>query len=213
MLIEFFNGFVKVTGWPAQKLIFRTKIYYEDKQAQGRHIRGGAMVVSNHTSVFDYAAYLFVFFTRTLRVQMAEVLFQKQPLGLFLKCMGGLRVDRNAHDFGFVTRSQAILQKGGVVEIFPESRLPLKGEERPLPFQPGAAYLALLSGAPVIPVYTDGAYFSRRRAHVIIGKPLYARDLTDGSLSEKENLARVSAALRDKIISLEKQLNEQATKS
>ena len=36
MLIEFFNGFVKVTGWPAQKLIFRTKIYYEDKQAQGR---------------------------------------------------------------------------------------------------------------------------------------------------------------------------------
>lgn len=210
--MKLINAFVRLTAYPVQLPVFRTKIYYEDQAVQGRRIKGAAIVISNHTSVWDYAVWMFVFFTRTLRAQMAEVLFQKQPLGLFLKCMGGLRVDRNAHDFGFVTRSQAILQKGGVVEIFPESRLPLKGEERPLPFQPGAAYLALLSGAPVIPVYTDGAYFCRQRAHVIIGKPLYARDLTDGSLSEKENLARVSAALRDKIISLEKQLNEQATK-
>ena len=94
MLTEFFNGFVKVTGWPAYKIAFRPKVYYEDKSVQGRHIKGAAMVVSNHTSVFDYALLLFVFFTRTLRVQMAEVLFQKQPLGLFLKMMGGIYVNR-----------------------------------------------------------------------------------------------------------------------
>ncbi len=211
--MNIFNAFVRLTAYPVQLPVFRTKIYYEDKAVQGRRIRGAAIVLSNHTSVWDYAVWMFVFFTRTLRAQMAEVLFQKQPLGLFLKWMGGIRVDRNASDFGFVTRSQEILDKGGVVEIFPESRLPLKGEARPLPFKPSAAYLALQSGVPVIPVFTDGAYFNRRRAHVIIGKPVFARDLTDNSLTEKENLTRVSDALRQKIISLEKQLNEQATKS
>ena len=210
MLINLWNAFVKITAYPVQLPVFRTKVYYEDKKVQSRRIRGAAILISNHTSVWDYAVWLFVFFFRTLRAQMAEVLFEKKPLGLFLKMMGGVRVDRNVYDFGFVSQSQRILEKGGVVEIFPESRLPLKGEERPLPFKPSAAYLGLLSGAPMIPVYTNGAYFSKKRARVIIGKPLYARALTDDSLSEKENIARVSEALREKIISLEKQLYEQS---
>lgn len=213
MLIKFWNAFVKITAYLPQLLIFRTKVYYEDKAAQSRRIKGGAIIISNHTSVWDYAEYLFVFFFRTLRAQMAEVLFEKKPLGLFLKMMGGIRVNRGANDFACVTKSEKILEKGGVVLIFPESRLPLKGEERPLPFKPGAAYLALLSGAPVVPVFTNGRYFSKKRARVIIGKPIYARDLIDDSLSEKENLARITDIMRDRIISLEKQLYEQTQKS
>ena len=213
MLIKFWNAFVKITAYLPQLLIFRTKVYYEDKAAQSRRIKGGAIIISNHTSVWDYAEYLFVFFFRTLRAQMAEVLFEKKPLGLFLKMMGGVRVNRGANDFACVTKSEKILEKGGVVLIFPESRLPLKGEERPLPFKPGAAYLALLSGAPVVPVFTNGKYFSKKRARVIIGKPIYARDLIDDSLSEKENLARITDIMRDRIISLEKQLYEQTQKS
>ena len=213
MLIKFWNAFVKITAYLPQLLIFRTKVYYEDKAAQSRRIKGCAIIISNHTSVWDYAEYLFVFFFRTLRAQMAEVLFEKKPLGLFLKMMGGIRVNRGANDFACVTKSEKILEKGGVVLIFPESRLPLKGEERPLPFKPGAAYLALLSGAPVVPVFTNGKYFSKKRARVIIGKPIYARDLIDDSLSEKENLARITDIMRDRIISLEKQLYEQTQKS
>lgn len=213
MLIKFWNAFVKITAYLPQLVIFRTKVYYEDKAAQSRRIKGGAIIISNHTSVWDYAEYLFVFFFRTLRAQMAEVLFEKKPLGLFLKMMGGIRVNRGANDFACVTKSEKILEKGGVVLIFPESRLPLKGEERPLPFKPGAAYLALLSGAPVVPVFTNGKYFSKKRARVIIGKPIYARDLIDDNLSEKENLARITDIMRDRIISLEKQLYEQTQKS
>ncbi len=210
MWIKLWNAFVKITAYPVQKAVFRTKVYYEDKRVQRRHIKGKAIVISNHTSVWDYAIYLFVFFTRTFRCQMAEVLFEKQPLGLFLKMMGGIFVNRNAFDFGFVSKSQEILDKGGVVGIFPESRLPLKNEKRPLEFKPSAAYLALLSGAPVIPVFTNGKYFTWQRARVIIGTPIDAQALTDSKLSEKENLAAVTKALRDKIIDLERQLNEQA---
>ncbi len=205
-MIGLFNWFVKITGWPVQFLCFRTKILYEDKTVQGRHIEKDAIVISNHTSIFDYAVYLFVFYTRTLRFQMAEVLYEKPLLALLLHCLGGIRVDRNAHDFGFMPKSLSILSRGGVVGIFPESRLPLPGEERPLPFKVSAAYLALTSGSKIIPVVTNGSYFCRKRARVLIGKPILASDLLEDGADETENLAIVSERLRERIIALEKLL-------
>ena len=83
-MIAFFNYFVKITGWIVQKIVFRTKIFYEDKKVQSRKIKGKAIIVSNHTSVYDYAVYLFVFFFTTLRCQMAEILYKKKPLAIFL---------------------------------------------------------------------------------------------------------------------------------
>ena len=209
MWIKFVNLFTKVTAWPVQKVLFRTKILYQDKAVQNRKIKGPAIVVSNHTAIWDYAIWLFVFISRTLRFQMAELLFKKPVLGPFLRGLGGILVDRNAYDFSFMDRSMQILEKGGVVGVFPESRIPRPEEQRPLPFKPSAAWLALLSGAPVIPVYTNGVYFSKHRAKVVIGTPFYAADFTDASLSEKENIARVNEVLRARIIELEKVLNDQ----
>ena len=210
MLIKIFNWFVKITAYPVQKLIFRTKVYYQDKSVQSRRIKDAAIIASNHTSVFDYAVYLFVFFTRTLRVQMAEVLFDKKPLGIFLKMLGGIYVNRDARDFSFMYKSEEVLKKGGVVGVFPESRLPRKGEETPLEFKPGTAYLAISADVPVIPVFTNGKYFCKERAEVIIGTPMNPRDYTDDSLSDKENIANFTNALRQRIIELGNELNEQS---
>lgn len=207
-MIRFWNWFVKLTGWPAQFVCFRTKILYEDKSVQGRRIKGRAIVLSNHTSVYDYAVYLFVFFSRTLRFQMAELLFQKPFLGWLLRRLGGIEVDRPGYDFGFLNESLSVLEKGGVVGVFPESRLPLPGEERPLPFKVSAAYLALMSGAPIIPVATNGSYFRKERARVVIGKPILASDLLDDGVGEAENLRIVSERLRERIKELEKALHE-----
>ncbi len=208
MRIRFWNMFVKLTGWPAQLLCFRTKVYYEDRGVQSRRIKGPAILLSNHTSVYDYAVYLFVFFGRTLRFQMAEVLFERKLLGGLLRRLGGIYVNRNAFDFGFVAKSEEILRQGGVVGIFPESRLPRKGEERPLPFRPSAAFLALASGVPVIPVYTDGSYFRLKRARVIIGKPITADALPDGARNDRETIAAVSQLFRERIIELERIYHE-----
>lgn len=198
----FFNMLVKITGWIPQKLVFRTKIFYEDKAAQSRKLKGPAILISNHTSVYDYAVFLFVFPRRTLRYQMAEVLFKKRGLGWFLRSMGGIKVERDSFDFGFLEESKGILEKGGVVGVFPESRLPREGEERPLPFKPSAAYLALVSGVPVIPLYTNGAYFCKKRAKVVIGKPMFARELYDPQKDEKSNLVFISEQFRHKVMEL-----------
>ncbi len=202
MLIKLCQAFTKLTAWPVAALCLRTKVYYEDPKVQKRHISGPAIIICNHTSVFDFAALMFVFFWRTLRCQVAELIFRKQPLGTFIKLLGGIRVDRNSHDFAFLTESEKILRKGGVVEIYPEARIPKPGEARPLEFKPSAAYLALSSGAKVIPVYTNGCYFSKKRARVIIGKPMSAGDYTQEGLSDKENIQLVNQAFREKIIAL-----------
>ena len=90
--------------------------------------------------------------------------------------------------------------------------LPRPDEPRPLEFKVSAAWLALATGVPVIPVVTNGSYFNRRRARVLIGKPLLASDLTEDGLDEKENLRLVSERFRERIMELEKLLNEQTSK-
>lgn len=208
MLYSFVNYFTKITAWPIQKIIFATKIIYEDKALQSRKIKGPAILVSNHTSVFDFAAYLFVFFGRTLRFQMAELLFKKPVLGVFLKMLGGILVDRNVTDYSFMNKSAYILNNGGVVGVFPEGRIPKPEEIRPLQFKVGAAFLALQTGVPIIPLYTNGSYFKKERAKVVIGAPIYPEAVESMEISDKDKLEKLTEILRNKIIELEKICDE-----
>ena len=204
-----FNCFAKITGWLIQLICFRKKIYYEDKTIQSRYVRGKAIIISNHTSVFDYPVTMFVFWTRTLRFQMSELVMKKPGLGLLLRMLGGVYVDRDSHDFGFMAKCERILEKGGVVGICPEGRIPLKDEPRPLEFKTGAAYLALVTDTPIIPMYTNGSYFNfKERARVVVGTPIVPSQVADPALSDKENIAALTRVMREKTIQLGKLLNE-----
>ena len=207
-MIAIFQWFVRITGWIVQFFAFRTKIYYEDKSVQSRKIKGSAILVSNHTSVYDYAVYLFVFY-RILRYQMAEILYKRKGLKLFLKMMGGIYVNRNTHDLSFLDKSNEILNKGGVVGVFPESRIPKPEEEKPLEFKQSVIVLALQSKAPIIPVVTNGSYFKKKRASVLIGKPFDAFEYYNETLSEKDNVANITKILRERIIELKGKLDGQ----
>jgi 1-acyl-sn-glycerol-3-phosphate acyltransferase len=141
---------------------------------------------------------------------MAELMFRQNFLLTFLlKILGGIRVDRNSHDYSFVSKCCKILEKGGVIEIYPEARIPQPGEETPLPFKSSAAYIALESGAPIIPVYNEGKYFKLHRNKVIIGTPIDVRELYDNSMGHTENLENISKILRQRVIELKDELEEQ----
>ena len=211
MLITLFHWWIKLTGGLAWALIVRWHIDYEDRSVQGRRIKGAAIVVPNHTNVMDVAAMLFLFPFRTLRCVVAELMYEKNVfMTLMLHGMGTVKVDRNSHDFDFLGKCKRILDRGGVVEIYPESRIPKAGEKTPLEFKPSAIYLALESGAPIIPVYTSGGYFSGGRSRVVIGKPIDARALYDNTLGEQENIAAITAHVRGKIIELRDQFCKEA---
>ncbi len=209
-MIWFTNWFVKITGFIPQIFAFRKKVYYEDKKVQGRRVKKKAIIMCNHHTVYDYMVIMFVFWTRSLRCLIAEIMFQKNVfLTALLKLLGGIKVERDAHDFSFVNKSLQVLDKNGVIEIFPESRIPKKGEQTPLPFKPSVAYIALNSDAPIIPVYTNGKFFNKERSRIIIGKPIDVKEWYDENLSEKENLSIITEKLREKIIWLKDELERQ----
>ena len=104
------------------------------------------------------------------------------------------------------------MERGGVIEIYPEARLPDPGDERPLPFKPSTVYLALETDTPIIPVFSTGKLFCKERNRVIIGTPFYVQDMIDESLSTTENVQIITQRLRGKIIELEQQLAEKAEK-
>lgn len=213
MILFLCNWFVKLTGWIPQLLVFRTKVYYEDKAVQDRRIKGKAIIVSNHNYLMDFAVLMFVFWRRTLRCAAAELLYRKNFLMTFLlNALGCVRVDRDGHDFTFLTKFKKILEQGGVVEIYPESRLPLKDEARPLEFKPSYVYLALESGAPIIPIYNNAKPFAKERERVIIGKPIYVEQLYDATLSDRENIEKINTYVRSKVIELGEELERQQAK-
>ncbi len=206
MVYFLFQWFVKITGFLPQLFVFRTKTSYEDKSVQGRILRGKAIVVSNHRALLDFAVLMFTFPLRTLRCVAAELLYRKNPfMTTLITLLGCVRVDRNQCDFSFLDRLKSVLDKGGVVEIFPESRLPNKETDRcPLPFKPSYVYLALETGAPIIPVYNNGCALRADPLRVVIGKPIDALSLYDSNLSEKENVKKINDFVRSKIIELSK---------
>ena len=193
-------------------IFMRPKTTYENKKLQSRRIKGKAIVVSNHQDLLDFAANMFTFPTRTMRCAAAEVLYQKNPLlTFFLRALGASKIDRDAHDFTFISRCSEILKKGGVVEIFPESRLPTPDDITPLEFKPSAVYLALETGTPIIPIYNNGKYFKKEPLRIHVGTPIDVAALYDDSLSEKENITNITNIIREKIIEF-KENQEKETK-
>ena len=205
--------FVKLTGLPVQYFYFHKKIYYEDKKHTSRKIKGGALIVSNHTSVYDYPLVMYTFFKRTIHTLVAEIIYEKGSFMTHLmNGLGAIRVDRNSYDFRFMQEMIDVLNNNKVGLVYPESRIPQEDEIGTLlDFKPSYVYLALQTGAPIIPVYTNGVYGKLKkqkkdRARIIIGKKFYINDLYDSSKSEKENIEFINDYVKNKIKSLGEQL-------
>ena len=176
--------FTKITGALPMLLFIRPKIYREGRKPPGR----GAVAVMNHTALLDFAAMLLLFPARVVRVLMAEVLFRKgKLLSWFLRGMRGIMVERNgAEGADFLGEAARALEKGHVVGVFPEGMLNPGGRDfgKLLPFKPGAAYIALQTGAPVIAHYCDGAYSWRRRTRVMQGEPISLSERFPGEINQ-----------------------------
>ncbi len=194
---------IKSTAFLPWLAFMRTKYHFEDKAKQRRKIKGKAILVSNHTSVMDFACHMFTFPMRNLRCVAAEVLYNKvKLLRWLLNSLGAIKVDRYSADFAFIDKACQVLDDGGVVEIFPESRIPDK-DEGMIAFKPSFVLMALRSNAPIIPVYTQGNYFKAKRNHVAIGAPIDAQALYDESLTEKENLQNICDYVQKKVRELQ----------
>lgn len=202
-LVNITVGLAKLTGALPGILFFLPKVRLEE--GARRRLPKNCILVSNHTSLIDFALYLLVFPLRTIRFPMAEVLFRKGKLmSALLYGLGGIRVDREGKDFGFVPQCLEVLDGGGTLGIFPEGRLPVNGKH--FPFTVSTAFIACNADVPVVPVYTRGGYGLGKRAHVVIGKPMELKEYCQQGLSQDAQLRRLTELLEEKVYSLEKLL-------
>lgn len=139
--------------------------------------RGPMIVVANHVGVIDGP--LMVVVHPQPAFALAKVELFTGPLGKALDYVGQISIDRRRADLRGVTRAIHLLRSGGVLTIFPEGKR--TGGEVAYA-QRGAAYLAMVTGAPVIPVallgtrhpgHTTG-HIPRYRSpiHVCYGRPM-----------------------------------------
>ena len=79
-------------------------------------------------------------------------------------------------------------------------------------FKPSYVYIALESDAPIIPIYTNGKYGKDKkkdRTRLIIGEKIMIRELYDETKSEKENVDFINNFVKNRILELKNNLEEQ----
>lgn len=119
---------------------------------------GPAVLAMNHESALDIPIAV-IACPRPITFMAKRELFKSAFASWALRALGGFRVDRERFDLVAVRNGLAALARGHVLGMYPEgTRAP--GEL--LPFQRGAAWMALRIGAPVVPCVVSGPEDGRR---------------------------------------------------
>jgi 1-acyl-sn-glycerol-3-phosphate acyltransferase len=122
---------------------------------------GGVIVVANHASHFDplVVAHFIYGAGRWPRFLAKASLWDVPVLGPFLRKVKQIPVERGSVEA--VKSLDALVdavRQGGTVVIYPEGTTTKEPDLWPMRGKTGAARLALVTGAPVIPVANWGAY-------------------------------------------------------
>jgi 1-acyl-sn-glycerol-3-phosphate acyltransferase len=112
---------------------------------------GGVILAANHIGIID-GPLLATFAPRPVHALTKREMFSGR-LGGLLRATGQIPVDRYAADPAAIRSSLRVIRDGGVAGIFPEGT---RGDGELRRFHHGAAYLALVTGAPVVPVTLVG---------------------------------------------------------
>ena len=162
---------------------------------------GPVLLVANHSSFLDPPLVGGVT-PRPLSFMAKAELFRVPLLGALIRRLNARPVRREGADAAALRTALRILQEGGVLLMFPEGTRGPEGTLREP--KPGAAMLAVMSGAPVVPVYIQGsgrAWPRGRRlprpAKVIVtfGTPLrFERRDAEGRKTEYEAASRAIMA-------------------
>jgi 1-acyl-sn-glycerol-3-phosphate acyltransferase len=113
---------------------------------------GPVVLAANHIGVLD-GPLLAVFAPRPVHALTKHEMFRGRT-GQVLHRSGQIPVDRYSPDPRAVRTALRVLRDGGAVGVFPEGT---RGDGELHRFHHGAAYLALVSGAPVVPVVLLGS--------------------------------------------------------
>lgn len=204
---EFFRIFGLLMGWPIQWIFFKKKVYYEDKKYKDWK-KGGKLFISNHYNVFDYGLNCFMVFPRKLFAVTSELPFKSKLLRFGMKFFGTIQANRITGDMSFIDKSAEVIQKGKLVQIFPEGRNTPDGQMHP--FKPSYIMIASMANCKIVPIISDGNYGLFKRVSVIVGNEIDLGELLGKDPSEftKEDIQLANDLIYQKSLQLRQTLEQ-----
>ena len=159
-------------------------------------VTGPMVVAPNHESVLD-GIVLGAAISRELRFLAKAELWRSRLLAWVLDGLGAIRIERGRGDQFALMRVRQSLDAGQAVAIFPQGAI--HGDR---PWHRGAARMALVTGAPLVPVRLVGTAralslgrVSFPRLRVIVGEPIEVARATEDPVAATELTERLRIAV------------------
>ena len=164
---------------------------------------GPVLLAVNHVSVLD-GPLVYSSNRRTVHFLVKKEMF-RGFFGWVLRQVGQIPVDRAGSDRGALSAAVAVLREGGAAGIFPEGS---RGRGDVAAVRTGIAWIALQSGAPVVPVAVLGTRRTgepagglprlRRRLRVVHGEPFHL--VREPGVPGKQALAAAAEQVRVRLV-------------
>lgn len=151
------------------------KLFYGFKVVGAEHLpeKGPIIVVANHTNLIDPIVVGCSLRQRQVCFMAKEELFRIPLFAGLIRRLGAFPVKRGQGDRGAFRAALEVLAAGKVLGMFPEGTRYKDGKIHPV--RPGAAFLAVESGAMILPVVFTGtcrlALFRFPRIRAYVGSP------------------------------------------
>ncbi|MDQ2622430.1 MAG: 1-acyl-sn-glycerol-3-phosphate acyltransferase [Actinomycetota bacterium] len=161
---------------------------------------GPAILIANHTCCIDHLL-LQSSARRVLGFMIAREMYELPVVRSFASRTGCIPVNRDGRDVQATRAALRALEEGRVVPIFPEGKITPESGRVLGPIRSGAAYIAVRSGAPVVPAFITGSpptldigpsLWSLSRSRVRFGPPLDLSEFDPSQSRDKEILAEVT---------------------
>ena len=199
-----FYDFVKITAAIPGLLWFRPKRIYVNEAAKQK-IKGGALLISNHSSNIDPIILMFAIYYRRHHFIATKELFDTKFKRFLFENFHCIEIDRENFGMSIFRDIIDCLKSDRLVSMFPEGHV-TKNEEVQK-FKSGMVLMSVSAKKPIIPVYVKVRKSLWHRQYVIIGEPIHPAEMLQ-KMPSLSDMDRVAELLREK----EKELKELADK-
>ncbi len=182
------------------KIFFRVKVV----NPQVVPLEGPVVLCSNHLGGMDMFFIGYKIKKRLVHYMAKVELFKIPIVGHLIKWLGAFPVKRGTADLESFKTALKILKEKHILGIFPEGKRTMGKDLSKVKIKPGAALLAIKSGAQILPVALEGNYKIFSRVRVTFGEPFKLdadpdKKYSSAELSEmsKDIMLKVYALMED----------------
>ncbi len=159
---------------------------------------GPVVVCSNHISEYD-PPLVGISVDRDMSFFAKSELFKIPVLGYLISHLNAFPVERGKSDRAALKKSIEVLSKGNMLCMFPEGSRSMSGKLMDL--QQGASFVAVKSGAQIVPAAIKGSYDRKKGVTIVFGKPIDTKQLIEEGMTRKDVTLKITEDINNLLFS------------